>query len=84
MIDSTTKAVADFIKSKAIPLNKISENTNIPNSVLTKALVELNRSLRANEFLAICVALEKDPNDFKILPARPTQIITKQQKTYIY
>lgn len=77
MLDITTKAVADYIKANDIPIDEISKNTNISHSILTKALVNLKRSLRANEFLAICVALEKDPNDFKILPARPTQIITK-------
>ena len=65
MIDSTSKMVADYIRQKDIPISKISQNTAISNNNLHKSLTELIRPLRANEFLAICAFLKKNPNVFK-------------------
>jgi DNA-binding Xre family transcriptional regulator len=65
MIDSTTKIVADYIQQKDIPINEISKNTAISKNNLHKSLIKLIRPLRANEFLAICAFLEKNPSDFK-------------------
>jgi DNA-binding Xre family transcriptional regulator len=65
MIDSTTKKVADYIRMEDITIKEISKNTAISNNNLHKSLTELIRPLRANEFLAICSFLKKNPNDFK-------------------
>lgn len=65
MADLATKMLADYIKQTAIPLQEISEHTDISTSALRRSLTELARPLRANEFLAICDFLKKNPADFK-------------------
>ena len=65
MIDSTTKMVATYIRQQDIPIKELSQNTAISTNILNKSLTELIRPLRANEFLAICAFLEKNPSDFK-------------------
>jgi hypothetical protein len=57
--------VADYIKQTDIPIKVISRCTDISNNILNRSLNELARPLRANEFLAICAFLGKNPNDFK-------------------
>ncbi len=61
-----TKAVANYIKSKGISVKTISERTGISYSVLYDSLCSKtrNRDLRADEFMAVCNFLEKDPRDF--------------------
>ena len=65
MIDIVTKAVADYIKGEEISIDELSKNTDISGDSLSNSLIKLTRPLKANEFLAICAFLEKDPNDFK-------------------
>ena len=65
MMTSITKTLADYIKQKDIPIKELSRCTNISNNILHKSLNKLVRPLRANEFLAICDFLNKNPNDFK-------------------
>lgn len=61
----TTEMVANYIKQKGIPIKELSRNTDISEYTLDRSLNKLVRPLRANEFLAICAFLEKNPNDFK-------------------
>ena len=65
MLTFTTKMVANYIKQKGIPIKELSRNTDISEYTLDRSLNKLVRPLRANEFLAICAFLEKNPNDFK-------------------
>lgn len=65
MLDCATLMLADYIKQKDISIKVISGCTNISNNVLNKSLNELARPLRANEFLAICDFLKKNPRDFQ-------------------
>jgi DNA-binding Xre family transcriptional regulator len=65
MIDFATKAVADYIKQKDIQIKALSRSTDISDNILNRSLNKLARPLRANEFLAICVFLKKNPSDFK-------------------
>lgn len=61
-----TKAIADYIKEKGISVKKVSDKTGIPYCVLYDSLCSKtrNRDLRADEFMAVCNFLEKDPRDF--------------------
>ena len=70
MITFTTKTVANYIKQKGIPIKELSRSTDISDYILYRSLYKMVRPLRANEFLAICAFLEKNPDDFKkdILP----------------
>jgi hypothetical protein len=65
MIDFATRMVANYIKQKDISIKAISGCTNISSNILRRSLDKLVRPLRANEFLAICDFLKKNPNDFK-------------------
>jgi hypothetical protein len=65
MIDFATKAIADYIKQEGIQIKVISQKTNISDNILDMSLNNLVRPLRANEFLAICAFLDKNPIAFK-------------------
>ena len=65
MVDFATRMVANYIKQKDISIKVISGCTNISNNILRRSLDKLVRPLRADEFLAICDFLKKNPNDFK-------------------
>lgn len=64
-MDCATRAVAKYIREKGYSLLKMSEKTGIPYGRLYPC-VSAKRSLRADEFLAVCKFLEKNPFDFKL------------------
>lgn len=58
-----TSTISKFVKRRGICTKAIAENTGIPINALYKSFSG-NRKLRADEYLAICKFLGKDPNDF--------------------
>jgi len=56
--------MAEYIKEKGILVSVISRATGITQNTLY-ASFSGKRELRADEYLAICAFLEKDPLDFK-------------------
>lgn len=62
--DSATNRVADYINALGFKVSVISRKTGIPDGMLYKSISDRERSLRADEFLRICVFLKKDPSDF--------------------
>ena len=64
-MDIATKKLADYIKEKGIAITEISSTTKIPYIALWSSLSPSGtRDLRADEFLAVCLFLEKNPMDF--------------------
>jgi hypothetical protein len=64
MTDYSTKAVAHYVKNKGIQIKVLAKGTGISVNVLYRALNDEARSLRADEFLAVCGFIEKDPIEF--------------------
>lgn len=56
--------MADYIARCAISRAAISRSTGISEGILRRCLIQLERSLQADEFLGLCVFLEKNPMDF--------------------
>ena len=57
--------LASYIKSHGISLRFLSRSTGIPYGIICRCLSpSRNRELRANEFCAICIAIDKNPMDF--------------------
>lgn len=64
-MDIATKKLADYIKEKGIAITAISSTTKIPYSALWSSLSPSGtRDLRADEFLAVCLFLEKKSYGF--------------------
>ena len=63
-MDNITQAVSAFIKDKGIQVSTISRKTGISRDILHNSFSG-KRKLRADEYLAVCDFLEKDPKDFK-------------------
>ncbi|MBP3488841.1 MAG: hypothetical protein J6K53_10650 [Roseburia sp.] len=60
-----TKNVAAYINKMGISIKAISNNTGLSQGVLYSSLgTGRERELRADEFLAICIFLDKDPMGF--------------------
>lgn len=61
-----TKNVAEFVKEKGFNLSKMARDTGVSYSALYASLygTERNRSLRDDEFLAICRFMHVNPMDF--------------------
>lgn len=62
--DPATNLAADYITRCAISRAEISRSTGISEGILRRCLVQRERSLRADEFLRLCVFLGKEPMDF--------------------
>ena len=64
-MDTATVLLSQYIRQMGIQLTVISRHTGIPYGQLWASLAHQGtRKLRANEFLAICAFLTKDPMDF--------------------
>ena len=55
--------IADYIRKMGIKQSVICEKTGISVWALS-AMLTGNRRMTADEFEKICIALEKEPNDF--------------------
>lgn len=64
MRDLPTLKVAEHIDRMGIKISAISRGTGIPDGVLRRSLSTKERDLRAEEFLAVCQFLNKQPFDF--------------------
>jgi len=62
--DAETNRVADYIQQLGIKYTCMARAIGIPEGILRRSLIKLERSLRAGEFLAVCRFLEKNPFDF--------------------
>lgn len=65
-LSTVTKNVSRYIKENGFNLSKISRATGVPYSALYNSLFdsERKRSLRDDEFVAICDFLKINPMDF--------------------
>lgn len=63
-MDGATKNLVKYVEEKGISVAAISKNTGFSPGVLYPSFKN-KRALRADEFLAICSFLEKNPLDFK-------------------
>lgn len=59
-----TQAVSEFVRERGFRINAIAEQTGISRNVLYHSFSG-KRKLRADEYLAICDFLGKDPEDFR-------------------
>lgn len=66
IVKGVTKRVAEYLKENKVNLSKLSEKSKIPYYLLYASVRDkhLERDLRADEFLSICVALNLNPVDF--------------------
>lgn len=58
-----TKSLSAYVKDKGIRYKSISDNTGLSYDVVYNSM-ERGRKLRADEFMSICLFLEKNPADF--------------------
>lgn len=58
-----TNAVSKFVKDKGFQIKVIAQRTGVSQNALYNSLSG-KRKLRADEYLAICDFLGKDPKDF--------------------
>jgi predicted transcriptional regulator len=58
-----TKAVSDHIKKSGIQISAIQAGTGIPKTALYNSLSG-TRKLRADEYIAVCKFIGKNPLDF--------------------
>lgn len=63
---SVTKNVSDYIKRKGFNLSEIARKTGCSYDSIYASLNKENskRELRADEFINICMLIEKNPFDF--------------------
>ena len=66
IVRGVTKRVAEYLKENKVNLSKLSEKSEIPYYLLYASVRDkhLERELRADEFLSICVVLNINPSDF--------------------
>lgn len=57
------KILSDYIKNNGIKYSFIARKTGIEARII-QMIVNSERYLRADEFIAICIALNLDPNYF--------------------
>jgi len=62
--DVTTTNVSQYVAQQGIKISKISRDTEISDGILRRCLTTRSRELRADEFMKLCVFLEKSPFDF--------------------
>ena len=64
---NVTKNVAKYLREKGINLSVLAKRTGIPYSVLYSSLglkSQVDRELRADELMSICLFLDLNPMDF--------------------
>lgn len=66
MRTAVQEAVRDFVKTNGIKQRYISEVTGIKEYSISD-IFTLRREMRADEFLKICLAIRKSPNDFIVV-----------------
>lgn len=72
-----TNNIARYVKDKGFNISKISRETGIPYSALYSSLCdeERKRSLRDDEFVAICRFLCINPMDFTDNPDKKKEVV---------
>ena len=63
-MNDVTKAISEFIKDKGFQIKIIAQKTGVSQNVLYNSFSG-KRKLRADEYLAVCDFLGKDPNYFR-------------------
>jgi len=62
---SVTKNVAQYVRDKGISVVKMTSETGLPYQPIQRSLsANSDRDLRADELIAICHFINKNPNDF--------------------
>ena len=69
--DHATKAIAAFVSDRGIALTAIAGGTGIAYHAICDSLGKKTRTLRADEFLAVCRFIQQDPFRFMKKNARP-------------
>lgn len=66
IVKGVTERVGEYLKENKVNLSKLSEESKIPYHLLYASVRDkhLERDLRADEFLSICVVLNLNPVDF--------------------
>ncbi len=64
MADIATTNISECVNRMGINISALSRGTGIPDGILRRSIVRRERSLRSDEFIAICKFLGKDPFDF--------------------
>lgn len=64
MADVITTNVSNYIKRMGINISALSRASGVSDGILRRSIVRKERSLRADEAIAICKFLGKDPFDF--------------------
>ncbi len=64
LADITTINISDCICKMGIKIAALSRGTGISDNILRRSIVKKERSLRADEAIAICIFLGKDPSEF--------------------
>jgi len=62
--DVITTNVSNYIKRMGINISALSRASGVSDGILRRSIVRKERSLRADEAIAICKFLGKDPFDF--------------------
>lgn len=62
--DKATNQVADCIQKLGVKYTSMAREIGISEGILRRSLIMRERSLRADEFLAICRFLGREPFDF--------------------
>jgi hypothetical protein len=63
---SAQKRIADYINEMGIKQSVISKKTGITQCALCAMLMQ-NRVMLADEYMKICIAIGKEPNDFMVV-----------------
>ncbi len=73
--DTATNLVADYVAQHGISRAALARGTGLSEGILRRSLSARTRSLRADEFLAVCRFLDKSPLDFAAKqPAAPAAV----------
>lgn len=67
-----TKKLSNYVKAKKVNISALARETGVPYSALYNSLCkeERDRSLRDDEFVAVCSFLGVDPMDFAEKPKK--------------
>ena len=67
-----TKKLSNYVKAKKVNISALARETGVPYSALYNSLCEeeRDRSLRDDEFVAVCLFLGVDPMDFAEKPEK--------------
>lgn len=64
MADVITTNISNYIKRAGVNISALSRASRISDGVLRRSIVRRERSLRADEAIAICEFLGKEPFEF--------------------